>query len=118
MLIRNLANVTTGLAAIGVPVGYLVAKHINWERPGNPQKRMMVHQATFWATFLAALYLIHKSFRIRTESTLTSLFAKLGYLATASILPIAGFEGGSVLGRELYPRALPPTRRYLPSYLA
>jgi hypothetical protein len=114
---RTLTNLSTGLIATGIPVGYLVRKHVKWQRPGNGQKRMAVHQGVFWGSFLISLLLIHRSFRIKTESALTNLFARVGYGGTAGILPIFGFEGGEKLGEALYPHPKPALRRYTPSYL-
>jgi hypothetical protein len=114
---RTLVNVSTGLVATGIPVGYLARKHVKWQRPGNGQKRMAVHQGVFWGTFLISLWLIHRSFRVKSESALTNLFARVGYGGTAGLLPILGFEWGAKLGVAFYPYPKPALRRYTPSYL-
>jgi hypothetical protein len=114
---RTLINVSTGLIATGIPVAYLARKHVKWQRPGNGQKRMAIHQGVFWGSFLISLLLIHRSFRIKTESALTNLFARVGYGGTAGLFPILGFEGGEKLGETLYPHPKPALRRYTPSYL-
>lgn len=114
---RMMINVGTGLAAAGAPVGYIVAKHIQWERSDNSKKRMAVHQGVFWSTFFLGLYLIHKSFRVKAEPLMTRIFAKWGYLGTAGILPILGFEWGGNLGMKLYPKPQKPLKLYQPSYL-
>lgn len=111
-------NLLSGIACVSVPVGYLVKKHVDWERSPQSKKRMLVHQGTFWGTMTLALVMMHKAFR-RT----TPLIEKLALYISASVLPILGFEWGGHLGRTLYPyqpkpSAPPqPMKRYVPSYL-
>jgi hypothetical protein len=121
---RYYLNLMRGLASISIPVGYLVFKHVSWERASTSKKRMMVHQASFWGTMAAALVLMHKSFYLKPKSAFRGL-KQLAYLGTASLLPILGFEGGAKLGRTFYPyrpqfKPTPATgfqKVYRPTYL-
>lgn len=117
-------NMIRGVACVSVPVGYLVLKHVSWERATASKKRMIVHQLTFWATMAAALVLMHKSFYVKPKAAFrqVKLYA---YLAAASLLPVLGFEGGGKLGRAIYPhrpkvKPLPAVgfqKVYRPNYL-
>jgi hypothetical protein len=110
-----------GLAALSMPVGYLVYKHVSWESSPQSKKRMLVHQLTFWGSVALGVTILHKTFFKRGLSNPQKFLRYLFGGAMAA----QGFESGERLGNMLFPHQpevgpapMPrPRNLYFPSYL-
>lgn len=112
-----------GLAALSMPVGYLIYKHVSWEQSPQSKKRMLTHQLTFWASVALGITLIHKTFFKRGLSNMQKFFR---YLLGGAIAA-QGFETGERLSIRLFPHRpvkesepsglSRPGRVYVPSFL-
>lgn len=98
LLSKTQTRAAIGLAAVAVPVGYVIKKHLDWESTPEAKSRMLTHQLTFWTATAAGIWGLHKTFR----SVLPLPWKVLGAVLTAA-LPVIGFEGGQSLGARLFP---------------
>ncbi|MBY0450978.1 MAG: hypothetical protein K2X01_10180 [Cyanobacteria bacterium] len=96
---KTQTRVAIGLAAVAIPVGYVIKKHLDWESTPEAKSRMLTHQLTFWAATGLGIWGLHKTFR----SVIPLPWKILGTVLTAA-LPVVGFEGGQRLGARLFPK--------------
>lgn len=96
---------------MGIPVGYIIAEHINWKKKKpDSLRRMIIQQTAFWIAAIAGGILMHD-----THFQKRPMRWKLPRFGLASALIIAGFAGGERLAKLLYPKApTPPTQPALP----
>ena len=104
------------LTGTGLPVGYVIAKHVGWEKSPDSKRRMLIHQLSFWSAAALAVVALHRIKRWRVGAIQKTL-ASLGATAPAAL----AFEGGAKLAALLVPyrpkAEFPKPTRYRPSFL-
>ncbi len=117
-----------GVGAVSLPIGYVIKKHMDWEKTEQGKKRMLTHHLVFWGSFALGLALVHRTF----FAPVSNLVKGFRYLA-GGLIGAQGFTTGEWLARYLFPH-LPKRsqsiasqnasqnlmgsgRRYVPSYL-
>ena len=90
-----------GIGAALVPVGYITAQHVSWERRPQSKKRMLAHHVFFWSSLAAGLVLAHKTHKFRGEN---ATWKKIAAFTASALLPVLGFEGGGKLALKLFPK--------------
>ncbi len=96
---KTQTRVAIGLAAVAIPVGYVIKKHLDWESTPEAKSRMLTHQLSFWTATGLGLWGLHKTFR-----SVIPLPLKILGTVLAAALPVVGFEGGQRLGVRLFPK--------------
>lgn len=99
---RKTLRTLGGLLAAGIPVGYLIKKHIGWEQTPAGKLTMGIHQATFWTLATVGMVRVHRTYRL-TAGPLRKLFR----YGTSGLLMAGGFWGGEKLAAWLTPKLLP-----------
>lgn len=97
-----------GLVLMGIPIGYVVKKHVDWKKTVDAKRRMLVHHLVFWVSCLPALKCLHsswgffdKNLKLKAGKSIADLSWRL---AAAPTLLVAGFAGGDKLARLLFPK--------------
>ncbi len=115
-------NLIGGLTAVGLPVGYVIKKHMDWKDTAQGKKRMLTHHLVFWASVGAGLALAHKTFFARVSN----IEKGIRYIA-GGLIGAQGFSSGNWISHKLFPHIpkespqnspysqSPP--RYIPTYL-
>src|SRR5262249_37186181 len=114
VLLRNRLQTAGAIAALGMPVAYIVKKHVDWEKTPDGKKRMLIHHLTFWSAAASALLLMHRTLRKFRRKPFLSF--KLPRLAIAGLLLPMGFEGGERLARFLAPKKPLPSAASRPVF--
>lgn len=94
------------MLVFGLPIAYIIKKHMDWKPNPDSKKRMLIHHLTFWPLFFLGIGVGHNA----RKTYKFSLLKTGGWLAAGMGMMIAGFEGGDRLARYIVPKAAKPSQ--------
>lgn len=97
-------NFLLGLAAMGLPAGYIAFRHVDWKKKPDSRKRVWISQVVFWPVAVLGLRVMHIAVMRYKQASFGKMTA--GVLAASGIIA-GGFEGGIRLGQKLVPKKPP-----------
>jgi hypothetical protein len=104
----NAPKFKLGAATMGIPMGYIAFRHVQWKRKPDAKKRMLIHHLVFWPLCIAGIKGMHISFG------LSGIRRVLGLMAASGTL-IGGFEGGGRVAKKLVPKQFISEKPSLPN---